>query len=125
MSHDLHLINIGSKTGAGTLVSYVLGFAISIVLTLTAYFLVTERLLVDGLLIAAIVGLGIVQMIVQLLFFLHLGSEVKPRWNIMAFLFMILVVLLLVIGSLWIMYNLDERVMTTMNMNTEQVHGQY
>lgn len=105
--------------------SYVLGFAISIVLTLTAYFLVTERLLVDGLLIAAIVGLGIVQMIVQLLFFLHLGSEVKPRWNIMAFLFMILVVLLLVIGSLWIMYNLDERVMTTMNMNTEQVHGQY
>ena len=39
--------------------------------------------------------------------FLHLGQEDKPRYQLTAFNFMVLVVLILVFGSIWIMQNLD------------------
>jgi cytochrome o ubiquinol oxidase subunit IV len=93
--------------GHGSVASYVTGFVLSVVLTLAAYVLVANKLLSGGLLVAAIVGLAIAQLFVQLLFFLHLGSESKPRWNLTALLFAAMVVVILVIGSLWIMYNLD------------------
>jgi cytochrome o ubiquinol oxidase operon protein cyoD len=99
----------------GSFSAYVLGFILSFLLTLSSYFLVVKQWLTLGTLMTAIVGLGIVQTFVQLLFFLHIGSEGKPRWNLFAFLFMILVILLLVGGSMWIMFNLDDRVMPVMN----------
>lgn len=96
----------------GTYKSNVIGFILSIALTLAAYFLVTEQLLGNWMLNLALVFLGLTQVIFQLIFFLHLGDEPKPRWNFLAFLFMLSVVVILVAGSLWIMYNLDYRVMT-------------
>ena len=47
------------------------------------------------------------QFFTQLLFFLHLGRETKPRWKLLVFLFMTMIVAILVFGSLWIMYNLN------------------
>lgn len=90
-----------------TFKAYFLGLIFSLALTLMAYFLVLKRLLVGSGLIAAIVGLGIVQMAVQLHFFFHLATESKPRWNLLLFLFMLLVLIVIVFGSLWIMYNLN------------------
>lgn len=58
-------------------------------------------------LVAAIVIFAVLQLLVQLIFFLHLGKGNDKRWNTLAFLFMIMVVLIVVIGSLWIMYNLN------------------
>ena len=43
--------------------------------------------------------------------YLHLGLESKPRWNLMMFLFMVLLIFVLVGGSMWIMYNLNYNVM--------------
>jgi cytochrome o ubiquinol oxidase operon protein cyoD len=53
---------------------------------------------------------------VQLRFFLHLGQEAKPRWETMIFYFMVLVLLIIALGSLWIMHDLEERVMSNMEM---------
>lgn len=96
----------------GTLKSYVIGFILSLVLTLASFLLVSEHLLPAWTLILTIVGLAVVQVVVQLLFFLHLGSDSKPYWNIIIFLFMLVIMAILVIGSLWIMYNLDYYMMT-------------
>jgi len=104
------------ETDRGTLRTYVIGFVASIVLTLGAYLLVTHHLLSRRLLIAAVIGLALVQFLVQLLFFLHLGRESKPRWKLMVALFMVMVVLILVFGSLWIMTNLNYR------MSPEQIN---
>ncbi len=95
----------------GTLVSYSVGFILSILLTVAAYFSVVNQLLPGRTLVALIVGLAVTQLLVQLLFFLHLGRESKPRWNVMVLLFMLVVIGILVIGSLWIMYNLDYHMM--------------
>lgn len=87
--------------------SYLLGFLLSLGLTLVAYFMVSRHVGSSGVLTASIVGLALAQLMVQLKFFLHLGSEAKPRWNLLVFGFMLGVLLILVFGSLWIMYNLN------------------
>lgn len=100
-----------------TLKTYVTGFIWSIGLTLIAYALVVHHALSATTLTAAIIGLALVQFMIQLLFFLHLGRETKPRWKLFVFLFMVMVVLILVFGSLWIMNNLNYR-MTPQQINT-------
>lgn len=93
--------------------SYLIGFGLSIVLTLAAFVLTKQRTGSDGEVIpdvammVALVVLAITQLVVQLLYFFHLGKEARPRLNLVAFLFMLMVVGIVGFGSLWIMYNLD------------------
>ncbi|MES2272851.1 MAG: cytochrome o ubiquinol oxidase subunit IV [Chlamydiota bacterium] len=99
------------KIEYGTLRSYVLGFSLSILLTLTAYFLVVAHFLTGLILDLATAGLALIQALVQLVLFLNLIREPKPRWNLIIFLFMTMIVLIIVFGSLWIMNNLNYNLM--------------
>lgn len=98
-------------SGGGTVKSYVIGFILSLILTMTSYFLVTEKVIEGWPLFFTISGLAIAQAIVQLIFFLHMAAERAPYWNLITFIFMLMVLLIVVIGTLWIMYNLDYRMM--------------
>ncbi|MCX2956547.1 MAG: cytochrome C oxidase subunit IV family protein, partial [Candidatus Regiella insecticola] len=49
--------------------------------------------------------------IVHLVYFLHMNGSSEERWNLGAFLFTILVIAIIVVGSLWIMYNLNINMM--------------
>lgn len=98
----------------GSTRAYVWGFLLSLLLTLSAYFLVDKEWMTGGKLMGAILGLALIQLTVQLLFFLHMGKERWPYWNWMAFIFMASIVFVLVGGSLWIMFNLTDRVMLPM-----------
>ncbi|MGD0447031.1 MAG: cytochrome o ubiquinol oxidase subunit IV [Candidatus Dormibacteria bacterium] len=89
--------------------SYVSGFAISILLTIAAYLMVTDQVLPTGPLIAVILVVALAQFGTQLYCFLHLGTESRPRWKLLMFVAMVIIVLILVLGSLWIMRNLDSR----------------
>lgn len=91
--------------------SYLIGFLVCLGLTFGSYYLVkTESLSATPLLISLGV-LAVVQTLVQLVFFLHLTQEAKPRRNMQAFVSMLVVLVILTGGSLWIMYNLDYRLM--------------
>lgn len=94
--------------------SYVWAFILSIVLTLAAYFFVVEKVFSPGILLGVIIGLGVVQAFIQLVLFLHLGREGKPHWNTITFLFMLSILLIVVIGSLWIMNHLEYNMMPGM-----------
>lgn len=96
----------------GSYKSYILGFVLSLELTIAAYLLASNRSLEKQFVIFIIVGLGITQLLVQLIFFLHLGKESRPRWNLIVAAFAALVVVILVFGSLWIMNSLDYRMKT-------------
>jgi len=96
----------------GSLFTYISGFILSVGLTLVAYFAVADQWLSGTGLITFIVSLAVVQLIVQLFFFLHLGSESKPRWNLTIFLFMLLVVVIIVFGSIWVMNHLNYNMAT-------------
>jgi len=90
-------------------ISYIVGFVLSIATTLLAYFFVVNKLLPKESLIYVVMGIAVVQLVVQLVFFLHLGRG--NRWKVITFAFALLVVLVVVIGSLWIMHNLDYNMM--------------
>lgn len=102
--------------------SYIAGFVLSVTFTLAAFALVELHIHAqnhaasNNPLIAVIIGLALIQFFIQLYFFLHLGKETRPRWKLLTFAFMVGVVLILVIGSLWIMSNLNYR-MTPDQMN--------
>jgi cytochrome o ubiquinol oxidase subunit IV len=106
----------------GSFKSYLLGFILSVVLTIAAYLAVVRHTFSGKVLLFVILGVATLQMLVQFIFFLHLGKESKPRWNMMIFLFMLLIVGILVVGSLWIMSNLDYRMMPPMDMHEMRAH---
>ncbi|HEX5796972.1 MAG TPA: cytochrome o ubiquinol oxidase subunit IV [Candidatus Saccharimonadales bacterium] len=87
--------------------AYITGLVLSVALTLAAYYVVVKEKFSAMTLLILVGILAVIQFIVQLVFFLHLGRESKPRWNLTMFFFAILVVVIVVFGSLWIMVNLD------------------
>jgi cytochrome o ubiquinol oxidase operon protein cyoD len=117
MSEHQRAIVAQHDSGRGTLAAYVTGYIFSLYLTFTAYLVVYNHLFSHLALTILIVALALVQFVVQMVFFLHLGRETRPRWKLAVMLFMVMVVLILVIGSLWIMSNLNSR-MTPQQMNT-------
>ncbi len=90
-----------------TLTTYIIGFVVSIILTLTAYILVVNEYLPKASLVGTIISIAILQALVQLFYFLRMGTEPKPQFNALIFAFMALVLVIIVFGSLWIMYNLE------------------
>lgn len=102
------------KVSYGT---YTAGYVLSVLWTLLAYVIVAGHILSGTWAIAAVVALAVVQLVTQLIFFLHLGQEGKPRWNLAAFLFTVLTVFVIVAGSLWIMHNLNYNMMSPHEMN--------
>ncbi|HEX2583341.1 MAG TPA: cytochrome o ubiquinol oxidase subunit IV [Chlamydiales bacterium] len=101
-------------TGQGTLKSYLVGFVSALALTLLAYALAVTKVL-SGFMHSISIGfLGLVQVGVLLYLFLDLGKESKPQWNLLSFLFTIMVTVILVLGSIWIMYHLNYNLMGPM-----------
>jgi cytochrome o ubiquinol oxidase operon protein cyoD len=101
---DNHTVNRSFKP-------LVIGFLLSIALTVAMYFVATQAPVTGLSLTMILLGLGCVQALVQLVCFLHLGIESKPHWNLITFLFMVLILVVIVGGSLWIMYSLDYQMM--------------
>jgi cytochrome o ubiquinol oxidase operon protein cyoD len=95
----------------GSITSYVIGFLLSLGFTLAAYYLVTTNVIENPLLIPSILTLAFLQLLVQLFYFLHLGQEKKPRWNLVFFLLTAMTIMTVVIGALWIMQHLNANMM--------------
>jgi cytochrome o ubiquinol oxidase subunit IV len=91
--------------------NYLLGFTLSLLLTLASFAIVwlyLETAAAPALSVAgAVVVLAILQLLVQMLFFLHLGGAWE-RWNVTALLFAVLIIVFVVGGSLWIMAHLEH-----------------
>ncbi len=93
--------------------SYIIGLVISLITTTAAFVLVSNRLehahsnTNKNSLIVAILVLAVIQFGVQIIFFLHLGQEKKPYLNNIALVFTIAMIMMLVIGTIWIMNNLN------------------
>lgn len=99
-----------------TLKSYTIGFILSLVLTLVAYDVVVDHFFSGWGLVFVILALAMAQLVIQLVFFLHLASEFGGRWKLAIFLSTVSLVLIIVIGSLWIMNHLNYN-MTPAQMN--------
>lgn len=92
---------------------YTTGLATALTVTLVAFWVVVGHGVTGGWLQVVLIVLALVQLGVQLVFFLHLGEEAKPRWQLTAFIFAAIMLLVIVIGSLWIMNNLNYNMSMT------------
>lgn len=106
------------------LLTYVAGFVLSVILTLAAYFLISRGIVHNWPAIYAVVGLAVVQLVVQLVFFLHLGREEEPRWNLLVFDFTLIIVCIVVVGSLWIMNNLHYNMTPPKDVERELIRDE-
>ncbi len=93
--------------------SYALGYTLSLLFTIFAFFLVGMKMLAGATLGIVLFTLAILQTVIQLRYYFNFGKEEKPKWNVWAFFFMLVLLLIVVIGTLLIMANLDYRMMGT------------
>lgn len=106
MTADQHEFDPDTGAAYGTYKSYIVGFLLSITLTLIAFYVVGYHVFSMMHTFVVIAALALLQLYVQLVFFLHLSTHSKARWNLVSAVFTLLVVFILAAGTLWIMYNL-------------------
>jgi cytochrome o ubiquinol oxidase operon protein cyoD len=97
----------------GTRTSYTIGFVLSLVLTVLSFGTVMGGFLPQSAMLTGIVIFGVAQLLVQLAFFLHMGTAPDQRSNLAIFLFTGLIITIVVGGSLWVMHNADINMMPT------------
>lgn len=106
-----HAATGGSGAGKGRPATYVTGFVLAIVLTVIPFALVMSGALPAGATLGIVFTAAVVQIVVHLHYFLHLDASSEQRWNLTAFIFTVIVIVLIVGGSIWIMFNLQGRTM--------------
>ncbi len=95
----------------GTVKSYLTGFVLSLILTAVPFALVMSGGWSSSVILAVIFIAGSVQILAHLHYFLHLDTSSTARWNIVALLFTIAIMVLFVGGTIWILFNLYHRMM--------------
>jgi cytochrome o ubiquinol oxidase operon protein cyoD len=90
---------------------YLIGFALAAALTAVSFYITRSTLVWTPSIPIALSVLAVAQMGVHVVFFLHMTSGSDNLNNLLALAFGLLIVLLLVLGSLWIMSHLSHRTM--------------
>jgi cytochrome o ubiquinol oxidase subunit IV len=101
----------GDGEDHGHVRSYVTGFVLSVALTAVPFGLVMSGAVAAGTVVPVCIGFAAVQMVIHLVYFLHMNRASSRSWNMAALVFTVIVVAILVVGSLWIMYHLDTNMM--------------
>ena len=96
----------------GTRKGYIVGFLLSVVLTAIPFWLVMAKVLErPGITGALLLGLAAVQIVVHMVYFLHMNAKSEGGWSLLALIFTIVLVVIALSGSLWVMYHLNENMM--------------
>jgi cytochrome o ubiquinol oxidase operon protein cyoD len=91
--------------------SYLTGFVLALSLTLIPFGLVLSDVLPRTLILSVIFLAALVQILVHLHYFLHLDISSDERWNLLSILFTGIIVVIMVGGTIWILYNLSDSMM--------------
>lgn len=85
---------------------YLIGYVLAAILTIAAFAIAPSKNMASFSIEAALVVLAIAQMIVHLIFFLHINTAPEQKTNVLAFAGTMLIIAIVVVGSLWIMSHL-------------------
>ena len=103
---------------------YVIGFVLSVILTAIPFWLVMERPLSDGATAALIMVFAGVQIVVHMVFFLHMTPKAEGGWSLTSLIFTVIVVVIMLAGSLWVMHHLNTNMMPMPHEPTSQTASQ-
>lgn len=96
---------------------YAFGFLGALIITGAIYLATTGAWLSGMALAALLLALASAQLLIQLLVFLHIRGEKKPRWTLWSIVYTVVMMLIIVVGSMWIMHNMNYN----MHMTPEQM----
>ena len=114
MSADTHVVHADHAAGHGhdSLRSYLIGFGLSAVLTAIPFWLVMSGVLDSRKATAlTIMVFAAAQVVVHMIFFLHMSARSENGWTMMALIFTLVIVGITLSGSLWVMYHLNVNMM--------------
>ncbi len=101
-----------SEASHGTMGQLMIGFALAAILSIIPFALVMmETDIAPTTLVAIIMGLGAVQIVVHLVYFLHLKSSTEEGWTLAATVLAVVIVAIVLAGSLWVMHNMNANMM--------------
>ncbi|WP_159992228.1 cytochrome o ubiquinol oxidase subunit IV [Roseomonas sp. 18066] len=111
--HDNHHDDHGHDGAAhGTLKGYVTGFVLAVILTAIPFWLVMGEVFASPRVTAALVmAFAVVQIVVHMIYFLHMNGKSEGGWIMLALIFTLIIVVITIAGSLWVMYHLDTNMM--------------
>lgn len=93
---------------------YAIGFVLSVILTAIPFWLVMGKVLPTPKLTGLVIlGFAAVQMVVHMIYFLHMNAKVEQGWSLLALLFTGALVVIMLSGSVWVMYHMNANMMPT------------
>ena len=109
-SHDDHAH--GDSPVHFSLKGYATGFVLSLILTAIPFWLVMAKVIPNSTITALVVlGFAVVQIVVHMVYFLHLDAKSEGGWNMLALIFTVILVVIMLAGSLWVMHHLNSNMM--------------
>jgi cytochrome o ubiquinol oxidase operon protein cyoD len=111
-NHHGHDDDHGDDGPHATFRGYMTGFILSIILTAIPFALVMGKVFEKpSTTIMVILAFGLVQIIVHMVYFLHMDAKAEGGWNLLALIFTVVLVAITLAGSLWVMFHLNENMM--------------
>jgi cytochrome o ubiquinol oxidase operon protein cyoD len=108
--HDSHHGDDGAPHS--TVKGYVIGFVLSVILTAIPFWLVMKGTFADsGTTAFVILAFAVVQIVVHMIFFLHLNAKSEGGWNMLALIFTLVLLVIMLAGSMWVMHHLNVNMM--------------
>jgi cytochrome o ubiquinol oxidase operon protein cyoD len=99
-----------------TLKGYLTGFVLAVILTAIPFWLVMSKVIGSSTLTAIVIlAIGVVQIVVHMIYFLHMNGKAEGGWTLLALLFTLVLVVITLSGSLWVMYHLNHNMMPSMD----------
>ena len=118
-AHGDHAGHGDMAHGEITLSGYLTGFVLSVVLTAVPFYLVMSGVLGDKQVTALVVmAFAAVQIVVHMIYFLHMNTTSEGGWTMMALIFTIVMVVIALSGSLWVMHHLTTNMMPVHEMSS-------
>jgi cytochrome o ubiquinol oxidase operon protein cyoD len=102
----------------GSLKDYSIGFVLSLILTAIPFWLVMGKVLPSHLTGFVILGFAAVQVVVHMVYFLHMNPKSEGGWSLMALIFTGILLFIVLSGSIWVMYHMNENMMPGMGAGT-------
>ncbi len=124
MSHDTHHAADGHheiEMPHASMRDYVIGFVLSVILTAIPFWLVMTMPLSAAATGAIIMGFAVVQIVVHMVYFLHMTPKAEGGWSLTSLVFTIIVVVIMLAGSLWVMHHLNTNMMPMSHEDARQV----
>lgn len=98
-----------------SLKGYAIGFVLSVILTAIPFWLVMNHVIAStSAAKLVLLVFAAVQVVVHMIYFLHLNTKAEGGWTFLATIFTIIMVAIVLAGSIWVMYHLDVNMMPGM-----------